>query len=525
MKTVVVLFADEHSLHLFDVLADGKSAYEYALLWAVSVPESCGTVVFACPSNAEQCRKTAEKAGVKITLAEKSSWTVKELLSSIAETCVSYKADSALYSYADCPFLNTALTKEITDAHEKYCAEYTFADGYPYGFAPEALDKGAAAILASLASGTQMKAGSVRVSRNSIFSLIKTDINSFEIETILAPEDWRLYRYEFACGSKAGFMSCAALLKYGVAGKTAAELSKAAASDSAILRTVPAFYNIQLSEKCSGKCTYCPYPAAYRTKNGKGPEESCGYMTVENFRKVVKQASVLSEQAVVSLSAWGEPLSYPHITEAVQAVLAEKGLSVLIETDGLLVTEELCASLKKICDSVPERINGQEKIIWIVSLDGASEETYASLRENGATLARASEAVPLLEKYFPESVYPQMVRMEKNENELEKFWRFWNAEKSPSDGKLIIQKYDSFAGALPQCKPADLSPIERNPCWHLRRDMVILADGSVPLCREFILDGKAGNVFTDGLEKIWTCMTLSENEKCGNCDEYYTFNF
>ena len=90
----------------------------------------------------------------------------------------------------------------------------------------------------------------------------------------------------------------------------------------------------------------------------------------------------------------------------------------------------------------------------------------------------------------------------------------------------------AVTGLLPDEKPADLSPLERNSCWHLRRDMNILSDGSVPLCRTRVSE-KAGNVFEDSLDSIWKNIS-KEVEKhinsdycsvCKGCDEYYTFNF
>ena len=66
----------------------------------------------------------------------------------------------------------------------------------------------------------------------------------------------------------------------------------------------------------------------------------------------------------------------------------------------------------------------------------------------------------------------------------------------------------------------------RGICWHQRRDMVILVDGSVPFCREYMLDNHFGNVFSESLESIWDKGKAMEFcEKCRNCDEYYTFNF
>jgi hypothetical protein len=64
--------------------------------------------------------------------------------------------------------------------------------------------------------------------------------------------------------------------------------------------------------------------------------------------------------------------------------------------------------------------------------------------------------------------------------------------------------------------------------------MVILLDGTVPLCREQILEAPAESVFSgkkDALAAIWENRGKSsiyshlEEGPCKDCDEYYTFNF
>lgn len=515
MKTVVILNAVFGARYMFEKVFGGRSAYDRALSWAASVSGCIPVVVLAASDNAERCKSEAASSSVSVSVKEKKVWTTADVLDEIAS--LSEKAETALYAAADCPFLDKALSDEILRVHKTYAAEYTFADGYPYGFSPEALDTGAAAIIASLAR--QKNLGDEVVTRDAVMKILKTDINSFEIETVLAPKDRRLYRLSFECSTKAGYIASRALYDACGEGKDAASLSEKAVTLVSVLKTVPAFYNVQISGREEGECIYSPYREAYKkTYGGKNPRD----MTLVEFRPLVSQMASLSESAVVSLSAWGEPLLHPDFTDFVKEAASYDGLSLLVETNGLHVTEELCEKVK-------EASGG--KIIWIVLLDAVSEATYKKMRGSEGSLSKAHKAVALLQRAFPDTTYPQFVRTNDNEAELEAFYRFWKDDKN--GGKVIIQKYDWFSGILPECKPADLSPLERNPCWHLRRDMTILSDGSVPPCREYVFNNIIGNAFTESLASIWERMTFyaekdmkcEYGEVCGKCDEYYTFNF
>ena len=211
--------------------------------------------------------------------------------------------------------------------------------------------------------------------------------------------------------------------------------------------------------------------------------------------------------------------------------MRHKNLSVLVETDGILVTEKLASKIFEISKRAGKRKNGTDSVTWIVSIDSFSEDMYNKIFSNGNFNA-AVNSILALNKFFPSSVYPQFTRMNENEDELEKFYRFWHSKESPSSGKVIIQKYNDFCNLLPSRKPADLSPLERNVCWHLKRDMTILCTGDVPLCRQFLFSS-IGNVFDEGVENIWkkhfdevqNQFEKKYGEKCRDCDEYYTFNF
>ena len=523
MKTIVI-FYDNDSSYSKEKAFGGKSAVELSMQWAASLGLEAFTL---------------------------KSATLAELLFDMKKLCDEKQAQTVLFSFIDLPYLNKSVSKKILDSHIEYKSEYTFADGYPYGFAPEALNTGTLGILSELAKTTQKTLGDAPVSRDGIYNLIKTDINSFDVETIIADSDWRLLRLGFHCGKKDNFMQAKALYEEATkAGETLGEqadaekLSALASKTSACLKTVPGFYNLQISDAVSSDAVYLPYCAAYEGKYKLSPiadksKEKLPYMDFEKCCALIDQIAQFSESAVISLSAWGEPLSHPRFPEIVEKILSYSSLSVFFETDGLLVTNELCTKLSAIEKSAAARTNGWQKIMVAVILDAASEATYKTLHKNSpeGAFQKALNSVTLLQNALPGCVYPQFVRMNENEAELETFFRYWNEKSNPSGGNLIIQKYNDFAGLLPPCKPADLSPLERDPCWHIRRDMTILSNGDVPYCHSCVLGepdcAVAGNAFKESLETIWhktddlLLNHINKNYcgKCEKCDEWYTFNF
>ncbi len=525
MKNIVVLFAGLSEGHSFEKVFDGQCALEKTLKWASSVEKSQGIYILTSPDLSSRIENLSSSFN-NVKIVKKEAWTNQMVVSSIADAASEAGADYALFSFADCPFISTDLTSRIIYDHETYRAEYTFADGWNYGFAPEALDRGAAAIISELAGTTQKTAGEKPASRDCLFAIMSGDINSFEIETVIAEKDYRMLRFEFECTTKAGLESCKSL--YEAAEKTGLSLkqenchdiykvSDLAESLCSIQKTIPHFYNFQISSKYNTRALYSPVENIEKLKNLKD-------MDFNSFKGLVKEIAEFSENAVIGLSCFGEPLLHSQFVDFALEVISHKGLSLFIETDGLCITE-------KIASKISEASAGN--VDWAIQIDAADPVMYEKINGiSGDNFSKACESVTVLEKYFQNHVYPQFTRMNANESQLEDFFRFWNDKESPSKGQLVIMKYDSMAGLLSDEKPADLSPLKRNPCWHLRRDMVIFADGNVPLCRTRF-DEIAGNVFEEGLMAVWEKITpevekhINENycEKCRKCDEFYTFNF
>ncbi len=443
-------------------------------------------------------------------IVSRPNWTVPDLLQYIRQASEGYGHIFSMWS--DTPLLDLELGKKMYTNHQRFFADYTFADGYPLGLSPEILKPTALTQLIELSQRHE-----VRVTRNYIFEVLQKDINAFDLETEVAPLDQRMLRVSLSADTRRTFLQLDRVIRAG--GRDAPTVQKILAEQPELLRTLPAFVNIQVTGGCPQSCSYCPYPLI-----GGDILQRRDEMPLDRWTTLLDKVVEFCNDAVIGVSMWGEPSLHTRIVEVVSAVLRRPGLSMVIETSGVGWSVPV---LEQIARDRGAGIPGD--LTWIVSLDTDDRELYSQLR--GGQWDEAVDTVDMLRALFPGQVYVQAVRMKNNEEQLDGFFRHWEKEE---DLEVIVQKYDSFCGFLPERKVTDLSPIERFPCWHLKRDLAVLLDGSVPMCRED-LKGEyvLGNVFQESLEEIWKrgesyYRLHLEGEYpglCGRCDEFYTYNF
>ena len=467
-----------------------------------------------------------------VEVLSRPSWTRKSMLQELSR--LSQGFDLTYFAWADCPLLDADLAGKMAERHMRYRAEYTYADGWPYGFAPEILSPGTAGILAKLVENDDGP-----VERDTLFSVIQKDINAFDIETEISPWDLRLYRLTLTADSKRNQLLLSRFKEAGFS--SAMDAEKFVSEKPALLRTLPAFFNIQVSACCPQSCSLCPWPVC-------GGEVTSGkdFMPVEAFASLLDKIEKFAGDAVISLSLWGELSLHPQHKELIEMVLARPALSLVIETSGIGWKEGELNALEVAASKAPPRENQACKapLSWIVSLDAHDPARYKEVR--GAGFSEAQACAKMLLSLFPKDAYVQAVRVKDFEDDIEHFYRYWK-ENVPqqvlSAGRkdtshIIIQKYDDFAGPLPKLQATDLSPVKRRPCWHIMRDMNILLDGTVPCCREDleVLKGKGeslGNALTGELSVIWEKGAALYNAHCKaeypnlceRCDEFYTYNF
>jgi spiro-SPASM protein len=554
MKAITVLFGGNLGKEAFVPLESaGKSAFSMALERGRLFPSVEKLVLLGLDGT--------DYPGIypeseNFSLIRSKNWTRKQVLETISRLQAGF--DLAYFAWADCPFLDPALAALLADRHTRYAAEYSYADGYPYGFAPELLSPGTAGILFNIDND-----GDVPLTRDAFFLVIQKDINAFDIETEIAPIDLRQHRLRLVADSKRNLLLIKRWLdaaSIGTEGLPDADKFPKAEDAAAligktpgILRTLPAFYNIQVCQSCPQNCAYCPWPQTKgfpsKGQESKDSKPVAAYMEKEKFNSVLDKITEFSSDAVISLSLWGELALHPEKTDLIKMVLDRPSLSLVIETSGIgwkaTELEQLAAFAKAAAARNSSILDSP--LSWIVSLDAFDANRYKEIR--GPGFAEANECVKQLLTLFPGNTYVQAVRVQGAEDDIEAFYRYWK-DKAGQE-QVIVQKYDDFFGFLPKLQASDLSPVKRRPCWHIMRDVCIDLDGTVLQCREDLdgLDdpGARPNVFSCSLEEIWGSANQRFEDtssggcksgelylkhaagiytgQCADCDEYYTYNF
>jgi len=505
MGTIAVINATNLTEYATQSLHNGKSAFERVCDFAHKQAAVDRLLILAA---------TSISAPPQAEVQERESWSMLEILEACSGFATRYPdSDALVYVHADAPLYDTELTGRLLSLHRKYRAEYTFADGYPPGFAPELIHPRILPSLVHLASRHHFKAD-----RDGLFNIIQKDINSYDIETELSPRDVRSCRFNPVCDSRRNLAAVERLLDLGIT--TAGQVVQYLPDHPELLRTLPAFLWVQITEGCVQSCSYCPYPAMVGD-----PRSLHGFMPAERFKLLVDQAVALCDELVIDVSLWGEPALHPDFFALANIVLAHPRTTLLVETCGLgwdrTKIDELMAK-------------AGSRLHWIIGLDSSDPTMYSLLRGDG--LPEAQQFAESLSRAFPAQTHIQAVRMQENEENLESFYRGW----IKLNDKVIIQKYDSFAASLPERQVADLSPLQRLPCRHLARDMAVLLDGRVPVCKHGLVNtgmrleypSVVGNVFEEELGQIWHKLEAYYHQHCAGiypvpcekCDEYHTFN-
>lgn len=497
--------------HIFDPLVDGKSALEF-LIERIGKTVSENQVVAIVPNS---LYAKIEKGNLL-----PSNWNIKKLSSStnaqFLELFLEIYKSGNLSPYVvidgDAPFIDLEGTLALLENHKKFGVQLSNADGFPLGLYGEILDP--EVVSAFVAMGSESKTQFANGA--TFFDYITPRINQFDIETHLPPKDYGIYRLRLKSSSVADNLLCCrvakALAESGNRNFTSNTILQLLDENQIWFRTRPNYFNIQITTKNNQRCSYFPWNSLYDSTNLK-PE-----MDKESVAKIAKDVFEFCGEGVFTFWPIGEPALHSQIEQIVESILSYPTFKLLIETNGIGWDKNLLARLK-------EKYEG--RLIWIITLDTIDEAYYSKLRGEG--FSEAFKTAKFIYNLFKENCYIQAVRIKGHEDQLAEFWKYWK-----ENGQPLVTKFDYYCGLLEDLRVVDLSPVERFACWHIKRDINVLVDGRVVLCKEDVgATTDFGNIITDGVASCFENLNSCYEKQCRgcydglckNCDEYYTFNF
>ncbi|MBN1899644.1 MAG: spiro-SPASM protein [Spirochaetes bacterium] len=438
----------------------------------------------------------------------------KDLYTSLAQLSDKKKASHIILLYADSPLIDIDMIKHLARLHKEGLAEYTFGDNFAQGLVGEVMSKE----FLNKIKDSEYKKPDV-VSRQ-VFDCMNADINKFFIELAISENDFSGKRLSLTASSKRNVE----LLKN--IGKTAGWTADSKSIWQALekypqsLHIFPKYVEIEITNHCNLSCPFCP-----RSKMKRKPE----HMNLELMKKIIHQLTDNYKDIVISFGLMGEPLLHPDFLKIVDLVFKSDIFHLIIETNGILFDKSIAGKLS----SCPP-----EKLSVIFGLDAFSPETYAKIRvaqdkkNHFQTVKQNIEYFLDLDQVNQLRTFLQILKIEENKTELEPFYHYWEQKGVP----IIIQKHNSYIKLLKDKTLADLTPLDRFPCWHLQRDMEIFSNGDVPVCKQDINGHHIiGNLEKTGLLEIWNKMKeffldnysfeFKKLPSCKECDEWYTFNF
>ena len=442
-------------------------------------------------------------------IAFSSSDCMDKLFSVFEEILVADKTLSGLFHFwGDAPFMNLAANREILSLHRQYLSDYVFAEGYPAGITGCILTRN---IIAPL----KQDGRAIALRRDGIFETLRININAYDIETAVSPRDLRMLRLELFKDRQRNINICERLPLH--SDMSPEELCRVVEEQRRSYRSLPAFFAFQLSSRCPQSCSYCPFPKAF-----PGHLSATQFLAPDDFAVMLDKVCSFVEDPVVSLSLWGELSLHPQLDQILDIARRHSAARFLIETSGIGWTE---TAQSQLIAFDPDCLD------LILSLDSIDPSLYEQLRGGGFEEAMAFAKWG--KNSFDHHFHVQAVRMNENEEHLMDFYRYWKDQGT----SFIIQKFNDHSGYISQKRVADLSPLKRHECWHVKRDMVIDIGGRVFACPSHSINQKDdlsyGNLLTDDIAKVWDngeklfSSHTNNNlpEICTICDEWYTYNF
>ena len=255
------------------------------------------------------------------------------------------------------------------------------------------------------------------------------------------------------------------------------------------VNALPVEYIVETTAKCNLYCPMCP------RETHKQPKED---MTDSVYTRLVEAAGRSAEHMM--LIGLGEPLLDPKIFDRI-AFCDQHKVFTLLSTNGTLLDN---VATERLLDTNLEHIT--------LSFDGSTKESFEfyrkgakfeKVRDNFLHFARRKH-----ERRSKMQVVVQMVRMERNWDEVEEFSRFWRAVPGVDEVRVKADETD-----LMRPDAAHAPQDWQHPCHYLWRGaMYVKHNGDIyPCCQSYNLGGDpVGNIGESPLPEIFNSPAMVE---------------
>lgn len=456
--------------------------------------------------NSETIKNIAKSNGFELFNITNSTGDVQDIIKGLNQVTANYGFDNIVLTYGDSPFLDYRECNKLYNLHLDSSAEYSFGDDYPDGIIGEVLSRD---IFQPLLDCTSKKPG---IDSRRILENLKTDINKYFVEIQLPERDISLKRLNLTASSERNYELIKRISEKIGTNIDFIDIVDIIEKNPEILHIYPRYVEVEICEKQAVSCIFSP------------PARGNSEIEVSLYEKIIHELTDKYSDIIVSLGGIGEPLLHTNLDKLLE-INKQKGIMcTIIETDGILLEGEIVKKISKY---------NSEELLVIVSVDAITPEIYSNLRgDNFEKVITNIENFISINKQNIQKLFVQFTEISENRDDLDKFFSFWEKKGI----KVILQKFNSFSGQIDNRAYIDLTPLERIPCWHLQRDLYVLSDGRVPVCKQDINCKKIiGNLKDESIENIWDKgldhffkdynRDYSHFEFCQKCDEWYTYNF
>jgi MoaA/NifB/PqqE/SkfB family radical SAM enzyme len=290
----------------------------------------------------------------------------------------------------------------------------------------------------------------------------------------------------------------------------------------------PMVLNVELTNRCTENCIWCPRDSMDRTQ---------GFMDISLFRKVIEEASHYPKLRKLFVHWMGEPLLHPNFLECMEYASSKKiAEMILIATNGVLLTEKIMKGL----------IETQVDELFI-SVDAASPALYERLKhtKHFETIKHNIEQAMAIKKQMKAKlpfIRVKFLETDLNAGEIDLFKQQW----SKNADSIFIEKDLSIWDGKSQKVNANIKGMksylknygdlqDRYPCDRLWYLLAIQWNGKVSPCVcDWNGENAVGDANVQSLAEIWygdslknyryqhVNKTFHELSLCGTCDRWGT---